>query len=125
MTIRAHKKSVVLLALVLAQTAQAGSLNCTGTIAQLAYHQPDTLYIRLTSMNTVVSICSVDVVWVIPGSLAGNTSVSACKTMYAALLAAKVADRSVNVFLMDGDAVPASCTGFAAWTSVNVRYWEL
>jgi hypothetical protein len=104
--------------------AYSGTVVCSGTVVRLAYHQPDAIFVQLSSMNTPVLICSMDVEWVVPGTLAGNTSVSACRAMYAALLSAKLADRPINVFYMDGDTVPAACGAFASWTRVNVRYWE-
>ncbi len=103
--------------------AHAGALYCNGQILELAYHQPGNLIIRTAGMNYGVVICSVNNEWVVPGSLAGNTSVSACKTMYATFLAAKLSGTPLGQLLFDGDSVPATCNSFAPWTNVNVRYF--
>lgn len=110
------------IACLLAHGAGAASIVCTGTVVQLAYHQPGNLFLRLSSMNTAVGICSTDAEWVVPGSLAGNTTVSACKTLYATLMTAKVTGATFANVYFDGDQVPGSCTTFAPWTQVNLRY---
>ena len=102
----------------------AGSLSCSGTVEKLVYHQPGNLMIQLSSMNAPVFICNTDSEWVVPGSLSGNTTVSACKTIYATFLAAKTTRTPLSNLLFDGDQVPASCTGFTNWLRANVRYYE-
>jgi hypothetical protein len=114
-----------LLASLIAHSAQSATVICTGTVASLSYHQPGRLYLRLSSMNYEVAICSTDSEWVVPGSLAGNTSVSACKTIYGSLVAAKISGATVSNLYLDGDQVPAACNGFAPWTNVNLRYVNL
>jgi hypothetical protein len=112
------------LGLTAASNTYAANVVCGGTVAQLAYHQPGKLMLRLSSMNVPVFICSADSEWIVPGSVAGNTSASSCKTLYAALLSAKLAGSTVNSMYLDGDQVPTSCSSFTSWTNVNVRYFE-
>jgi hypothetical protein len=106
--------------------AHSASLYCNGaTVAQLSIHQPGVVYLRLSSMNTVVGICSLDNNWAPAGSLAGVTSAAACKAMYAALIVAKQNNAPIPQMLFDGDQVPASCNAFVAWQGVNVRYYDM
>lgn len=118
----------VALAIVLAMLtsgAQAASLYCNGaTVATLAFHQPGTLYVRLSNMNTAVGICSMTGDWIVPGSLMGATPATQCKTIYAALLAAKQSGQTVPAMLFDGDTVPANCMSFAPWAQANLRWME-
>lgn len=107
-----------------AASANAGNVVCNGLVEALAYHQPGNLMLRLSSMNLPVFICSTDVVWSPAGSLAGSTSPAARKTLYATFLAAKLARTPINNLYLDGDQVPASCTAFEAWATVNVRYFD-
>lgn len=108
---------------VLTSGAQCASLYCNGaTVATLGFHQPGVLYVRLSTMNTPVGICSMAGDWNAPGSLVGATSASQCKSIYAALLVAKQTGQIVPEMLFDGDAVPASCTSFGPWTYANLRW---
>jgi hypothetical protein len=108
-----------------AHSAQSATVICSGTVAQLSYHQPEKLFLKLSSMNYEVAVCSTDSEWIVPGSTSGNTSVSACKTIYATLLAAKLSGVTISNLYLDGDQVPASCSTFASWTSVSLRYMNL
>jgi hypothetical protein len=118
----------LILSLALSVTATlntyAATVACGGTVAKLAYHQPGRLMLQLSSMNVPVFICSPDSEWIVPGSLAGNTSAATCKTLYATLLSAKLTGATINAMHLDGDQVPASCNSFTNWTNVNVRYFE-
>jgi len=112
-------------ALVAAATpnARAGTLVCGGTVEQVAYHVPGRVMLRLSGMNTFVFICSTDSEWVVPGSQFGNTTVSACKAIYATFLAARATGATINGLYLDGDQVPASCASFAPWVNVSVRHF--
>jgi len=113
----------VLLAAV-ASPAHAGNIVCSGTVEQIAYHQPGLLMIRLSSMNVSTFFCSTDSNWAPAGSLAGVTTPGACKTLYATFLAAKLAGGTLNNVYFDGDQVPTSCNTFPNWTKVNLRYFD-
>jgi hypothetical protein len=86
----------------------------------LGYEQPGVLFLMVEGMNYPVGICSTDNEWIVAGSAAGNTSVSACKTLYATLLAAKV-EKTVITVLFDNDNMPSACASFAPWTNINLR----
>src|SRR5687767_4330248 len=77
-------------------SAQAGSLICSGTVAQVAYHQPGLVLLRLSSMNTPIVICSTDRDFDVPGALASSTTPAACKTIQANLLAAKATEAIIT-----------------------------
>lgn len=100
----------------------AATLVCSGTVTELAYHAPGVLYVRLSGMNTFVGICSTDANWGPPGSLSGNTTPAACKTIYGTLLFAKQAGTVVSSMYFDRDELPASCSAFTSWTNVNLRF---
>jgi len=107
-----------------AVNALAGNVVCSGTVDVLAYHQPGRLMIKLSSMNTAVFICSTDADWTVAGSLAGTTTPSACKALYATFLSAKLTRAPINNMYFDGDDVPASCNSFSPWMGANVRYYD-
>lgn len=119
-----HKLATAIICLAMAANAQAASLYCNGAIAELSYHQGAGVMLRMSNMNYAVFICSTDSEWIVPGTAAGNTSVSACKTMYGTLLAAKLSGVQLTQMLFDGDIVPAACNLFAPWSRVNVRYFN-
>jgi hypothetical protein len=100
----------------------AAELWCGGKVAELAFHQPGKIVLRLSSMNSVIVICSVDGDWNVPGSRGGVTTTSSCKTMYATLLAAKHANVSLGSVVFDANVLPTACTGFTPWQEVNVRF---
>jgi len=108
---------------VFVSNVHAGSLVCSGNVDMLAYHQGAGLLVKLSSMNEHVFICSTDNEWIVPGSLAGNTSPAACKTLYSTFLLARTTGTPIKNMVFDGNAVPAACNSFAPWTSVNVRYY--
>jgi hypothetical protein len=123
MNIFGNRAALALALAVLTSSAQSASLYCNGgTVATLAFHQPGTLYVRMSNMNTPVAICSMTGDWVVPGALVGPTPASQCKSIYAALLIAKQSNQPVTEMLFDGDGVPAGCSAFAPWTPANLRW---
>lgn len=115
-------KSVCLvLTLLGAPASQAGSLWCTGAVVELGVHLPNQLLVRLSSMNERAVVCFLDATYNAPGQLGGGTSATTCKALYANLLAARASGLPVQAML-DGDQVPAQCSGFAAWSYVSARY---
>jgi hypothetical protein len=107
-----------------ATQAEATTLVCSGKVEMLGYHQPGTLYVKLSGMNVPVAICNMDTNWAPAGSVSGTTSISSCKALFAALMFAKQADTNITSMWFDADALPASCTTFASWTQVNLRYFD-
>jgi hypothetical protein len=95
----------------------------------VSYHAQPTgvgsqLYVRLSSMNTIVAICSPDVSWSVPSTVY-VTPPEACKALYATLLAARLSGLTVNSMYFDGDAVPAACNAWGMWLRANVRHYRL
>ena len=120
--VSAKLKSVFLVVAMLAASAtQAGTLWCTGSVVELGVHLPNQLLVRLSSMNDRAVICFLDATYSAPGQLAGITSATTCKSMYANLLAARASGQTVQM-VMDGDQVPAQCGSFANWSNVSLRY---
>lgn len=104
--------------------AQATTLVCSGKVEMLGYHQPGTLYVKLSGMNAPVAICNMDTSWAPAGSASGTTSVSSCKTLFSALMFAKQAGTNITSMWFDADTLPASCTTFPSWSQVNLRYFD-
>ncbi len=122
----AKKFAFVAIFTALTATANAASLYCNGgKVASLSYHGKGTIYLKMSNMNTPVGICNLDADWGPTGSMTGVTSPSSCKAIYAALLAAKHAGNTIPQLLFDGDSVPTSCTTFAHWSQVNLRFMEI
>jgi hypothetical protein len=107
----------------LVSNAHGATVICSGTVDVLAYHQPGRLMVRLSSMNAPVFICNTDVDYAMPGSLAGTTTPSACKAIYASLISAKLTRTPISAMYFDGNDVPTACDSFGNWKSVNVRYF--
>ena len=113
------------LGVLFALPASSASLVCSGTVAQLWYHQPGAVMVKLSSMNTAAMVCDLNTDWIVPGSLSGNTSVVSCKAIYAALLAANHSGTFIESMIFDADTLPASCNAFASFTKVNLRFFSL
>lgn len=119
-----YKTLVSLLTMMVVTTANSATLVCAGTVTELAYHNPGTLYVRLSGMNTHVAICSVDSNWAPAGSVTGATTPAACKTIFTSLLVAKQAGTQITSMYFDGEVLPATCSTFPSWTSVNLRFFS-
>lgn len=115
--------SVVVASATFSLNAQAGSIGCGGNIDMLVIHQPGLVGIKLSSMNTYVFVCSLDVT-VTPAG-AGSIQPSTCKAIYAALLGAKLQNKSINDLIFDGDGVPASCDTWPGFSQVFLRFLPL
>jgi hypothetical protein len=111
---------VVLLTALGLVPAHAATIVCGGTVASLAYHSDGVVLLQLSSMNTVVQVCSVNTTWNVAGF---STSPAACKTMHASFLAARLSGTPVNDLYFDAPSVPASCAGFSYMGYVSVRFF--
>lgn len=120
---RLEKLLIAMLAIVPVLSANAGSLSCSGTVAEISYHANDKLMIRLSSMNTIVSFCNPSATWTVAGT-SYTTSAETCKAIYSAFLSAKASGTTVTGMYMDGADVPADCNSFPAWASVNIRHFR-
>lgn len=103
----------------------AATVVCGGTIAELAYHQPGQLMIKLSSMNTRVFFCSTDSVWSVSGSISGTTSPEACKALYASFLTIKASGTTIASMYFDGDQVPTTCNSFPEWSGASIRFFNM
>lgn len=81
--------------------------------------------LRLSSMNTGVIFCSTDSDWAVTGTDYGNTSPSACKALYSAFLTVRSLGTATVQIRFDGDSIPETCTSFAPWAAVSIRYFTL
>lgn len=107
----------------LAWDCNAATLVCNGTVDMVGYHNPGILVVKLSSMNTVVSVCSTDSAWTVSPGVGYSTTIQACKTLYTALLTAKATNAPVQAMYFDGDSLPVSCAAWPAWSSAQVRYY--
>jgi hypothetical protein len=104
--------------------AFSGTVVCSGTVVRLAQHANNNLMVQLSSMNAPVFICNMEVTWTITGTSL-TTGPNQCKALLAMFLEARATDTPINNVYFDGDAVPATCTGWANWTSALVRYFDM
>jgi hypothetical protein len=124
---RKSKIAATVIAAVMAVNAQAGTIVCSGTIETLQFDATNTggyLSIRLSSMNVPVYFCDPDNPWNGTGS-GYSISAATCRTLYATFLAARISGQPVTNMYFDGSDVPASCDGWAAWKSANIRHYLL
>ncbi|UTW46650.1 hypothetical protein KFE80_06095 [bacterium SCSIO 12696] len=101
--------------------AFAGSLNCKGTVEEIAMHGNDKFMVRLSSMNLPVFFCNPEERWTVSG-VSYSTGPETCKMLYSMFLSALSADKEIDYVLFEGNAVPASCDTWVSWTSANIRY---
>src|SRR5688572_21988540 len=126
--VRAKRLVAAMAATLLFQlSAFGGEIVCAGTVTVLSYHanpasEGGALYMRLSSMNTIVAVCSPDVVWTVPGT-SYVTPPDTCKALYATLLSARLSGLPVNNMYFDGDSVPAACNAWSNWSRANIRHY--
>jgi len=119
------KAAFAALAILFAFPAFSASLVCSGTVAELWYHQPGAVMVKLSSMNTAVVVCDLNTDWLVPGSLSGTTTPGVCKLIYGALLAANRSGAVVQSMIFDADTLPASCNSFAFFAKTNLRFFSV
>jgi hypothetical protein len=114
-----------LLALTVTAPVQAATVVCSGTIDWLQFDATSTgglFSIKLSSMNVAVYFCDPDNSFTGAGS-GYSISAATCRSLYATFLAAKVSGTPVTNMYFDGSSVPATCDGWAAWQSANIRHY--
>jgi hypothetical protein len=109
--------------LVSSGVAQSAAITCSGVITQVNFHASDSMMIKLNGMNYPVHFCRPSAVWQ-PAGVWYSTPPEMCRAMIAMFTAGMLSGRSIAVMYFDGDAVPSSCSSFAPWSSVSVRYFE-
>lgn len=103
-------------------TVSAKQLTCGGTVKAIGFHTPNTILLRLSSMNTSVFVCNIASNWTPPGT-SHTTSAEMCKAMLSMLLHAKATQADMGNVYFDGEHVPDSCDSWGSWRSANVRYF--
>lgn len=104
--------------------AHAGTLVCGGTVDMVSYEASNTsglFMIKLSSMNTPVHFCDPETSWSAPSS-GYSVSPGACKALYATFLSARLSGVPISNVYFDGN-VPATCDGWTAWSSANIRHY--
>lgn len=104
-------------------SAHAATLVCGGTIVTLAYHSPNRIMLRLSSMDNAVFFCNTDTEWSVAGTTY-TTAPRACGALYSSFLSAKMSGLTVNSMYFDGNEVPATCDSWGKWKSANIRYFN-
>lgn len=98
----------------------ANSFSCVGKIDKVGIHGTNRVILKLTSMNTVVNICS-------PEDSRGSVypvSPEQCKLAYSTLLSAFAMDMEMSVFF-DNVATGTNCSNFAPWELATARFVSL
>jgi hypothetical protein len=119
-----NKKLAAVIAAALFVTPCFGaSVTCSGTVTRIALHANNTFMLQLSSMNAPVFFCTPEAEFTVPGT-SYKTGPQTCKALLAIFLSAKATGAQINNLYFDGDAVPATCNGWASWQSANVRYFD-
>jgi hypothetical protein len=108
----------------LGSTAHAGTVVCSGKVAQLAYHANDRVMIRLDSMNTPVFFCSPESVFSVAGTTY-TTGPETCKLLYSTFLSAQITQKAITSMYFDGDDVPQTCDTWLPWKRANIRFYTI
>ena len=106
----------------IATSVQGGTVVCSGTITQLAYHSPNGFMLQLSSMDAPVFFCNSETTFSVPGTTY-TTGPNACKALYASFLAVKTTGGTINGLYFDGAETPATCNAWGNWKSANIRYF--
>lgn len=114
-------KKRILCSLLFSTNLFAGTVICSGTVDSVAYHANDKLMVKLSSMNYPVFFCNPSAQWTVAGS-SYVMSAETCKTIFSMFLTAKASKQTISSVYFDGDSAPASCSTFAPWSSVFVRF---
>jgi hypothetical protein len=116
------KKVLLSSVLIFSMNATAGSLVCEGTVDTVAYHGNDKLMVKLSSMNKPVFFCNPNQAWSVPGEPGRVMNPETCKAVFSMFLSARATREKISRVHFDGDNVPTSCSGFASWQNVFIRY---
>jgi len=121
-----NNKSILVLisAIIFSLNANGSEITCSGKVAALGYHANNQFMIQLDSMNAPVFFCNPDSQFTVSGT-SYITGPETCKTMYSTFLAAQMSGKVITSLYFDGDQVPSSCNGWAAWSSANIRHFLL
>jgi len=119
---RKSNKIISTVLMSLSINSYAGTVICSGTVDMLAYHAPDSMMVRLSSMNAPVTFCKPGQDFSVPGS---NYVIDAdtCKSIYSSFLSAKMSGKPIQTMYFDGDDVPASCDQWGSWKYAVIRYF--
>ena len=112
---------LILLASLFSINCYAGTIQCSGKVAQIGMHANDKIMLRLSSMNRPVFICSMAERWEVSGT-GYKTTIEMCKALYSMFLTAKTTGAEVGDVWMDGDDAN-SCSTFESWKRVNIRHF--
>jgi len=115
-------RKLIILLYFMSFSVTAGTLTCSGTVAQIGLHATDRLMIRLSSMNTAVFVCNPNANWSVSGTNY-QTGAETCKTMMSMFMTAKATGKSIGNVWFDGDDVPQNCSSWENWKSANVRHF--
>ena len=118
------KLPIAMSAILLSQNLYAGQVVCSGKVEILSYHSPDSMMVKLSSMNTAVFFCSPDKTWTVAGTNY-TTGPETCKVLYSTFMSAQLAGKTVESVYFDGDNTPASCNQFQDWSRFNIRHFNL
>lgn len=92
-------------------------ISCQGTVALLGLHSPNAVYLKLSSMNTLVEICNLKG----PLGVTHPVQPEQCNAIYSTLLAAYSMQKNVTV-LFDNVQTGTNCTNFQAWEMATTRW---
>ncbi|MES1192623.1 MAG: hypothetical protein ABUS47_16300 [Steroidobacter sp.] len=100
--------------LLIATPAFADSPSCIGKIGDLGVVRSGTVYVNGPGGLPSVYICNL-------ATTQNNVDPEACKAMYSTLLAAKAADKNVDITFLP--ALTNTCSEFSGWTYAPNVNW--
>jgi hypothetical protein len=107
--------TLLLLASALSTNVLAATAVCTGKVERLAYHQPDGLFIKLSSTN-IIKMCDLKAQFY-------RTSPESCQLIASLATMARATDKSLQIYV--DNAPEANCLSMVSWFSADMRFVEL
>ena len=100
----------------------SGTLVCDNSkVKKIAYHANNKLMVQLENMNTPVFFCNPETEWSVSGT-GYKMGSETCKAVFSMFLSAKATGATISRVHFDGEQVPATCDGWASWSSAVIRY---
>jgi hypothetical protein len=105
-----------ILTICLIGNVNADSFSCKGTVERFGSHSVNSIYLKLSSMNTMVKICDL-------GSDTGasyKVTPEQCKIIYSTLLTAYAMNEVININF-DNVGEATNCSSFSDWQLATAR----
>ena len=99
----------------MAFNAMAESLTCTGKVERIAYHQPDSFYLKVGD-SAIMKVCDAQEKFF-------RTNPEGCKLIISLATTARATNKDVGLTI--DNAPSSSCSSISNWAQVDVRFFEI